>query len=149
MGSSAPFCPWKHPELDKKETFYFAGHYLGSVNPANYALCFPLKPQLSISYWFQYLISKIRYLINPSMRKESPDSIESFFTFDGCAQYLTSPTAPFLIAEVCCLFFLCFFVHYILIIVAINFIYGVCIYIYKLLLIEYRLMHFEACHHQF
>lgn len=36
-----PFCPWKHPELDAKETFYFAGHYLGLVEPRLYPMCFP------------------------------------------------------------------------------------------------------------
>lgn len=36
-----PFCPWKHPELDKKETFYFAGHFLGLVEPRLYPMCFP------------------------------------------------------------------------------------------------------------
>jgi len=37
----SPFCPWKHPELDKKETFYFAGHFLGLVEPRLYPMCFP------------------------------------------------------------------------------------------------------------
>ena len=26
-----PFCPWAHPELDHKESFYFVGHYLGEA----------------------------------------------------------------------------------------------------------------------
>jgi hypothetical protein len=77
-GCHAPFCLWKHPELDKKETFYFVGHYLGFVNPHYYSMCFPLK----ITKWFHETI----------LRK-------SFFTFDGCSQYLTSPTAPYLIAK--------------------------------------------------
>lgn len=31
-GCHPPFCLWKHPELDQKETFYFVGHYLGMVS---------------------------------------------------------------------------------------------------------------------
>lgn len=27
-GCHEPFCLWRHPELDKKETFFFVGHYL-------------------------------------------------------------------------------------------------------------------------
>jgi hypothetical protein len=77
-GSHAPFCLWKHPELDKKETFYFVGHYFGYVNPRYYSMCFPLK----ITRWFHETI----------LRK-------AFFTFDGCSQFLTSPTAPYLIAK--------------------------------------------------
>lgn len=38
----APFCPWAHPELDKKESFYFVGHYLGVVDPFFYRMAFPL-----------------------------------------------------------------------------------------------------------
>lgn len=105
-----PFCLWKHPELDHKETFYFVGHYLGksfiflfigkgailllelvrvstyilvlsiigNVTPRHYRMCFPLK----ITKWWNERILK-----------------RPFFTFDGCAQYLTSPTAAALIAE--------------------------------------------------
>jgi len=77
-GAQAPFCLWKHPELDRKETFYFVGHYLGNVKPRGYRMCFPLK----LTQWIHTLV-----LGKP------------FFTFDGCAQYLTSPTAPYLIAR--------------------------------------------------
>ena len=38
-----PFCPWVHPELDHKESFYFVGHYLGMVDPYFYRMAFPLK----------------------------------------------------------------------------------------------------------
>lgn len=38
----APFCPWAHPELDNKESFYFVGHYLGIVDPYLYRMAFPL-----------------------------------------------------------------------------------------------------------
>jgi len=38
-----PFCPWAHPELDHKESFYFVGHYLGLVDPYFYRMAFPLK----------------------------------------------------------------------------------------------------------
>jgi hypothetical protein len=37
-----PFCPWAHPELDNKESFYFVGHYLGMVDPYFYRMAFPL-----------------------------------------------------------------------------------------------------------
>ncbi|KAI2494937.1 hypothetical protein MHU86_19582 [Fragilaria crotonensis] len=77
-GCHEPFCLWRHPELDKKETFFFVGHYLGIVDPQKYSLCFPL----AITRFFYQ-----RILRRP------------FFTFDGCAQYLSSPTAPYLIAK--------------------------------------------------
>lgn len=77
-GCCEPFCLWKHPELDKKESFYFVGHYLGMVDPIYYRMCFPL----SVTKWFYQKVLQ-----------------KPFFTFDGCAQYLTSPTAPYLIAE--------------------------------------------------
>ncbi|GMH72116.1 hypothetical protein TrRE_jg12781 [Triparma retinervis] len=75
-GCHPPFCPWKHPELDKKETFYFAGHY-NDMRPSMYRMCFPLKS----TRWFHTKVLR-----------------RPFFTFDGCAQYLTSPTAPYFIA---------------------------------------------------
>lgn len=77
-GCHAPFCLWKHPELDKKETFFFVGHYLGNVDPQLYRMCFPL--------------SVTRYFYTTILRRP-------FFTFDGCAQYLSSPTAAYLIAQ--------------------------------------------------
>ena len=77
-GCHAPFCLWRHPELDRKETFYFVGHYLGVVDPRKYSMCFPL----AITRFFSR-----RILRRP------------FFTFDGCAQYLSSPSAPYLIAK--------------------------------------------------
>ena len=73
-----PFCPWAHPELDHKESFYFVGHYLGVVDPNLYRMAFPLK----ITRWWEERIMG-----------------NMFFCFDGCAQYLTSPTAPYLIAS--------------------------------------------------
>ena len=77
-GCHRPFCLWKHPELDGKETFYFVGHYLGNVDPLAYSMCFPLK----LTKWWNECIRR-----------------RPFFTFDGCAQYLTSPTAAALIAD--------------------------------------------------
>lgn len=78
VGCVEPFCLWKHPELDRKETFYFVGHYLGHVHPANYRMCFPLK----IEKWFYQRILK-----------------RPFVVFDGCAQYLTHPAVPYLLAK--------------------------------------------------
>ena len=76
--ASAPFCLWNHPELDKKETFYFVGHYFGHVSPIHYPMCFPTI----IWKWIQEQIFR-----------------QAFYTLDGCAQYLSSPTAPHLIAQ--------------------------------------------------
>ena len=48
-----PFCPWAHPELDDKESFYFVGHYLGIVDPFYYRMAFPLvvsKSGISASF---------------------------------------------------------------------------------------------------
>mmetsp|Transcript_21185 Transcript_21185/g.44351 ORF Transcript_21185/g.44351 Transcript_21185/m.44351 type:complete len:521 (+) Transcript_21185:118-1680(+) len=73
-----PFCPWVHPELDNKESFYFVGHYLGIVDPYFYRMAFPLK---ITRWWEEKIMGNI------------------FFCFDGCAQYLTSPTAAYLIAN--------------------------------------------------
>ena len=84
IDTHTPFCLWAHPELDHKETFFFVGHYFGYVTPAHYRMCFPLK----ITKW----VSGVRWRLFG--RKPKP-----FVTFDGCAQYLTSPTAPLLIAE--------------------------------------------------
>mmetsp|Transcript_35986 Transcript_35986/g.84013 ORF Transcript_35986/g.84013 Transcript_35986/m.84013 type:complete len:402 (-) Transcript_35986:590-1795(-) len=72
-----PFCLWDHPELGDKETFFFVGHYFGIVDPELYRMCFPLQLTKFV---------QTRILRRP------------FFTFDGCAQYLTSPSAPYLIA---------------------------------------------------
>jgi len=77
-GCHTPFSLWKHPELDHKETFYFVGHYLGFVNTRYWSMCFPLKV--------------VRWFCKKVLRRP-------FFTFDGSAQYLTSPTAPYLIAK--------------------------------------------------
>lgn len=77
-GCEPPFCLWKHPELDHKETFYFVGHYLGRVNPYYYRMCFPL----AIVKWFRQRVLR-----------------QPFFTYDGCAQYLTNPAVPHLIAK--------------------------------------------------
>ncbi|KAL7488219.1 hypothetical protein ACHAW6_013795 [Cyclotella cf. meneghiniana] len=72
-----PFCPWAHPELDNKESFYFVGHYLGIVDPYFYRMAFPL---IITRWWEEHVLGNI------------------FLTFDGSAQYLSSPTAPYLIA---------------------------------------------------
>jgi hypothetical protein len=77
-GCHEPFCLWRHPELDKKETFFFVGHYLGIVDPQKYSMCFPL--------------AMTRFFCRTILRRP-------FFTFDGCAQYLSSPSAPYLIAK--------------------------------------------------
>lgn len=80
-GCEPPFCLWKHPELDHKETFYFVGHYLGRVDPWHYRMCFPL----AIVKWFRQRVLR-----------------QPFFTYDGCAQYLTNPAVPYLIAKAYC-----------------------------------------------
>lgn len=77
-GCEPPFCLWKHPELDHKETFYFVGHYLGRVDPFHYRMCFPL----AIVKWFRERVCG-----------------RPFFTYDGCAQYLTNPAVPHLVAK--------------------------------------------------
>jgi hypothetical protein len=77
-GCYRPFCLWRHPELDGKETFYFVGHYLGKVDPLTYRMCFPM---VITRFLEKYLFRRM------------------FFTFDGCAQYLSSPTAPYLISK--------------------------------------------------
>ncbi|KAL7429961.1 hypothetical protein ACHAXM_002923 [Skeletonema potamos] len=73
-----PFCPWAFPELDHKESFYFVGHYLGIVDPYFYRMAFPLK---ITRWWEERVLGNI------------------FLCFDGCAQYLTSPSAAYLIAS--------------------------------------------------
>lgn len=78
QGCQPPFCLWKHPELDHKESFYFVGHYLGHVDPFYYRMCFPL----ALTKWFREHVLR-----------------QAFFTFDGCAQYLTNPVVPHLIAK--------------------------------------------------
>lgn len=107
-----PFCPWEHPELDHKESFYFVGHYLGFVHPYFYRMAFPLKVSgrciingvscLQSSAVSSYQITSIETLL---MQQKITRWWEEkllgnfFFTFDGCAQYLNSPTAPYLIAR--------------------------------------------------
>jgi hypothetical protein len=86
-----PFCLWAHPELDHKETFFFVGHYLGFVTPEAYRMCFPLK----ITKWWRDMKWQVINLCRGDRSLVHPP----FMTFDGCAQYLTSPTAPALIAE--------------------------------------------------
>lgn len=88
-----PFCLWAHPELDKKETFYFVGHYLGQVTPRYYRMCFPLK---ITKWWCSF---KWSIICRCTWWKEYKPTRKPFLTFDGCAQYLTSPSAPHLIAQ--------------------------------------------------
>jgi hypothetical protein len=93
-----PFCLWAHPELDHKETFFFVGHYLGYVTPEAYRMCFPLK----ITRWFNEMKWKLMnryYEIRIGEQSSTTMQPPLFMTFDGCAQYLTSPTAAALIAE--------------------------------------------------
>jgi len=73
-----PWCPWKHPVLDGKETFYFVGHHEGRVGTKHFPMNFPLV----LTRWFHRSILR-----------------RPFFTFDACAQYLNSPTAPELVAS--------------------------------------------------
>eukprot|EP00579_Thalassiosira_antarctica_P010751 CAMPEP_0201916438 /NCGR_PEP_ID=MMETSP0903-20130614/6067_1 /ASSEMBLY_ACC=CAM_ASM_000552 /TAXON_ID=420261 /ORGANISM="Thalassiosira antarctica, Strain CCMP982" /LENGTH=470 /DNA_ID=CAMNT_0048452243 /DNA_START=228 /DNA_END=1637 /DNA_ORIENTATION=- len=73
-----PFCAWAHPILDHKESFYFVGHYLGIVDPYFYRMAFPLK----ITRWWEEKVLG-----------------NFFFCFDGCAQYLSHPSVPYLIAS--------------------------------------------------
>eukprot|EP00978_Attheya_sp_CCMP212_P039137 scaffold200920_cov59-Attheya_sp.AAC.1 len=74
LNVQGPFCLWAHPELDHKESFYWVGHYLGYVSPYFYRMCFS---------W-----------------NRGGTNANGTCSFDGCAQYLTSPTAPHLIALV-------------------------------------------------
>ena len=75
-GAVGPWCGFIHP-LDGKESFYFAGHYFGLVAPAMYRMVFPL----ALTRWFYRSVLGRPYLV-----------------FDGCAQYLTAPWAPELLA---------------------------------------------------
>jgi hypothetical protein len=75
LNIQGPFCLWAHPELDHKESFYWVGHYLGYVSPYLYRMCFSWNYN--------------RGVLNNN----------GTCSFDGCAQYLTSPTAPHLIAH--------------------------------------------------
>jgi len=78
-GASGPFCAFKHP-LDGKESFYFSGHYFGIVHPYFYRAMFPLK---FWRWWNTKVLGK------------------PYFVLDACAQYLTSPVAPQLVAAAC------------------------------------------------
>ena len=93
-----PFCLWSHPELDHKEIFYFIGHYLGLIAPKHYRMCFPLyitKWWNEISYYLYYIFH--RFTLQKRKRRLLKKPL--FITFDGCAQYMTSPTAPYPIAQ--------------------------------------------------
>ncbi len=93
-----PFCLWSHPELDHKETFYFVGHYLQMVTPKYYSMCFPLYITKlwneNVYHYYSSFLSLFQ-----SKRKRRRKKRRVFITFDGCAQYLTSPTASYLIAQ--------------------------------------------------
>jgi len=58
------------------------------VSPSLYRMCFPLK----ITKWWHNFSWKYFKCFRKGNKRP-------FITFDGCAQYLTSPTAPYLIAE--------------------------------------------------
>ena len=98
-----PFFLWSHPELDHKETFYSVGHYLGLVAPKYYRMCFPMY----IPKWWNEIIRYCYYSISncftfQSKKKRQRRQLRKkplFITFDGCAQYMTSPTTPHLIAQ--------------------------------------------------
>eukprot|EP00557_Chaetoceros_sp_GSL56_P014353 CAMPEP_0176479070 /NCGR_PEP_ID=MMETSP0200_2-20121128/1540_1 /TAXON_ID=947934 /ORGANISM="Chaetoceros sp., Strain GSL56" /LENGTH=302 /DNA_ID=CAMNT_0017875083 /DNA_START=587 /DNA_END=1492 /DNA_ORIENTATION=- len=55
-------------------------------------MCFPLK----ITKWWCNISYRMKDRI---LWLKNTQSIKSFLTFDGCAQYLTSPSAPYLISE--------------------------------------------------
>eukprot|EP00756_Hemistasia_phaeocysticola_P061643 Hpha_TRINITY_DN5089_c0_g1::TRINITY_DN5089_c0_g1_i1::g.94106::m.94106 len=78
-GATGPFCPWKVPFADNKESFYFVGHYLGLVHPVFFRMCFPLQLERSLA--------RLRG--------------KPFFCYDACAQYLTAPWVPRLAAKAC------------------------------------------------
>ena len=96
-----PFCLWSHPELDHKETFYFVGHFLGLVAPKYYRMCFPMY----ITKWWNEMMSYSYYYVSNyftfqmKKRRRQLQKKPLFITFDGCAQYMTSPTASHLIAQ--------------------------------------------------
>lgn len=69
-GAHGPFCPWRVPFADDKESFFLVGHFFGHVHPDLYRMCFPLK----ITAWFE---TKVLH--------------RKFFVFDACAQYLSAP----------------------------------------------------------
>lgn len=92
-----PFCLWSHPELDHKETFYFVGHYLQMVTPKYYRMCFPLYITKLWNENIYHYYSSFLSLFQSKRRRRKKRRV--FITFDGCAQYLTSPTAPYLIAQ--------------------------------------------------
>ena len=70
-GCHTPFCLWKVPFADDKESFYLVGHYLSLIHPFFYRMVFPT------------IFTKMycRVLGKP------------FFTYDACAQYATAPWA--------------------------------------------------------
>eukprot|EP00755_Sulcionema_specki_P022484 Sspe_Gene.13901::Locus_4787_Transcript_1_1_Confidence_1.000_Length_1332::g.13901::m.13901 len=70
-GASSPFCPWRVPFADHKESFYMVGHYFGLVHPLFYRMVFPTV----FAKWWAALRGK------------------PFFTYDACAQYLSAPWA--------------------------------------------------------
>lgn len=99
-----PFCLWAHPELDHKETFYFVGHYLRMVTPQCYRMCFPLyitKWWNEKKYYFYDYLTTLQLVLfyRNKRRRRIKKRKPLFISFDGCAQYLTSPTAPYLIAK--------------------------------------------------
>ena len=94
-----PFCLWMHPELDHKETFFFVGHYLGLVSPECYKMCFPLYITKIWNEWYYRLRYYLSFITNPKRRTKARRKKQPLFvTFDGCAQYLSNPTTPYLIA---------------------------------------------------
>lgn len=65
-----PFSPWDFDFANGKESFYFVGHYWGSVDPQWYRMAFPLK----ITRWFHEKVLR-----------------QKFVVYDGCASYLSAP----------------------------------------------------------
>ena len=41
-----------HPLAEKKESFFFVGHYWGLVEPSLYGMCFPLRISRTIKKWW-------------------------------------------------------------------------------------------------
>ena len=79
MRMHGPFTPWVHPLAERKESFYFVGHYWRCVAPQLYRLCFPLV----LARWARRAL------------RRAPVPV-----FDACASYLSAPWVPRLVRAV-------------------------------------------------
>ena len=71
--SSTPFCLWRVPFADNKESFYLVGHVLGLIHPLFYRMVFPT---VFTKLWQNHVTG------------------QGFFTYDACAQYATARWVP-------------------------------------------------------